>query len=423
MGSKGRMLPPHLRRPLPGPGMMHPDPFGPGIRPPPGAYPFDMLPPPELMEQKLAAQHAEMQRLATENQRLAGTHAALRQELAATQQELQRLQAHMGAMKNEREQVMRGLLDKISKMDADLQSAEPIKIELHQARTDAQSLITARQELISKVQQLTQDLQRSRADSQQIPTLMSELEGLRQEYQHCRATYDHEKKLYNDYIESLQVMEKNYVSMAREVEKLRAELVNTERNGGSYGGATPYKESDTPGHHSVGQTAYEDGYGVPQGRGPTQGSAASYGGVPPGAAAARAGYNAPTRGGAGYEAPARGGGVVYDAQAARGGVGYDAQGARGGAGYDAQAARGGAGYDAQARGGAGYDAVPRGGPGYDAARGAGYDAPVRGAGGPPQAAVAPGNAGPYGSSVTPTRAGGQGGGYEAKSRGGNTVRR
>lgn len=42
-----------------------------------------------------------------------------------------------------------------------------------------------------------------------------------------RATYDYEKKLYNDHLESLQVMEKNYVTMAREVEKIRADLTNT----------------------------------------------------------------------------------------------------------------------------------------------------------------------------------------------------
>lgn len=50
----------------------------------------------------------------------------------------------------------------------------------------------------------------------------------------CRATYDYEKKMYNDHLESLQVMEKNYVSMAREVEKLRAELAssaNLEKSG------------------------------------------------------------------------------------------------------------------------------------------------------------------------------------------------
>lgn len=42
-----------------------------------------------------------------------------------------------------------------------------------------------------------------------------------------RTTYEYESKLYSDHLESLQVMEKNYMTMSREVEKLRAELANT----------------------------------------------------------------------------------------------------------------------------------------------------------------------------------------------------
>lgn len=188
MSSKGRMPPPHLRRPVPGPsGMVHPEPLGPGLRPPPGSFsPFDMLPPPQVMEQKLAAQHVEMQRLATENQRLAATHGTLRQELAAAQHELQILHSQVGAVKAEREQQMRSLVDKIAKMEAELQSAEPLKVELQKARLEAQNLVVSRQELMSKAQQLTQDLQRAHVDVQQIPALMSELESLRQEYHHCR---------------------------------------------------------------------------------------------------------------------------------------------------------------------------------------------------------------------------------------------
>ncbi|KAI4352297.1 hypothetical protein L6164_006563 [Bauhinia variegata] len=64
MGSKGRIPPSHMRRPPPGPGLMHPEPLGPGMRPPPGPFPpFDLLPPPEIMEQKLASQHVDMQGL------------------------------------------------------------------------------------------------------------------------------------------------------------------------------------------------------------------------------------------------------------------------------------------------------------------------------------------------------------------------
>ncbi|KAK8480836.1 hypothetical protein V6N12_005570 [Hibiscus sabdariffa] len=266
MGSKGRIPPPHLRRPLPGPGLVHPDPFGPGILPPRGPFPpFDMLPPPEIMEQKIAAQHVEMQKLGSENQRLAATHGTLRQELAAAQHELQILHAQIGAITSEREKQMRSLTEKIDKMEAELKAAEPVKAELQKAHAEAQNLVLAREELMSKVHQLHQDLHRAHVDMQHLPVLMAELESLRQEYQHCRATFDYEKKFYNDHLESLQVMEKNYITMAREVEKLRAELMNTtnldSRTVGQYGGATGNNENGASGH-PVGQNAYEVGYGI-----------------------------------------------------------------------------------------------------------------------------------------------------------------
>ncbi|XP_074583358.1 protein FLX-like 2 [Curcuma longa] len=294
MGSKGR-IPPHMRQPLPGPSLLHPDPFGAGIRPP-GAFPFDMLPPVEVMEQKLASQHREMQVLATENQRFAATHSSLRQELAAAQQELQRLQNQMAVVKAEQDQQLRLLLDKIAKMEADLKVSESLKAELQQAHVEAQSLVTTRQELISKVQQMTQDLQRSHADGLHIPSLISELEALRQEYQHCRTTYEYERKLRIDHHESLQAMENNYVAMVREVEKLRAELTNASQDrtggnalGGQFGAnANAYKENIASGNHPVGQNVYEDGYGVLQGH---PGGAAPYSGSAPGSASARGVYD------------------------------------------------------------------------------------------------------------------------------------
>lgn len=314
MGSKGRM-PLNMRRPLPGPGMFHPEPFGPGVRPPLGALPHDMILPQEVIEHKLAAQHMEMQTLATENQRLAATHSALRHELAAAQHELQRLQTHMSAGKFEHEQKMMAMFDKFAKMEADLRATEPLKVELQQAHAEAQSLVAARQELISKVQELTQDLQKNHGDAQKIPSLISELDGLRQEYQHCRATYDYERKLRIDHFESLQVMEKNYVSMLGEVEKLQRELVNAahaDKTGGSYSSNVGYKENDASGHHSVGQNAYEDGYRAPQGLGPA-GSAAQFGGASIRAtpASSRPGYDASRN--TGYEAPRN---MGYDTSAA-----------------------------------------------------------------------------------------------------------
>ncbi|PPE01783.1 hypothetical protein GOBAR_DD01163 [Gossypium barbadense] len=62
-------------------------------------------------------------------------------ELAAAQHELQILHAQIGAVTSEREQQMRSLTDKIAKMEAELQAAEPVKVELQQAHSDAQNLV------------------------------------------------------------------------------------------------------------------------------------------------------------------------------------------------------------------------------------------------------------------------------------------
>ncbi|KAJ9147417.1 hypothetical protein P3X46_029582 [Hevea brasiliensis] len=452
MGSKGRIPPSHLRRPHPGSGIVHPDAFVSGVRPPLGPYPpFDMLPPPEVMEQKLAAQHVEMQRLATENQRLAATHSNLRQELAAAQHELQILHAHIGAIKSERELHMRSLVDKISKIETELKAAEPVRSELHQARTEAENLVVARQELVSKVRHLTQDLHRAHADVLQIPVLMSELESLRQEYQRCRVSYDYEKKLFSDHLESLQAMEKNYVTMSREVEKLRLELTNTANAdmktvaGGPYGGATGNNENEASGR-PVGQNIYEDSYGVPHG----QGHSAVPGNSGAGAGAANAnmvansGTGTPTYAGAPSSSTAPK--SAYDASRVPGydssrgpgydvlrGAGYDAQR---GHNYDVQRGPGydisrGPSYDAQrlpaydAQRLPGYD-IHRGpaydvqrGPHYDASRGAGYDAASRAASRATtglQGQMVAANNMHYGSTTPPARAGN---GYEAPARGGN----
>lgn len=414
--------------------MLHHEQVGPTMHHalPPG--PFDLMPPPQVMEQKLASQHGEMQRLATENQRLAATHGVLRQELAGAQHELQMLHAHVGSLKAEREQQMRGVIDKIAKMEAELKAAEPLKMEIQQARGEAQNLVVVREELISKAQHLSQEIQRVHVDVQQIPALMTELECLRQEYQHCRATYDYEKKLYNDHLESLQVMEKNYVSMSREVEKLRAELTNTanvdRRSSGPYGGTSGTNDNEASGL-PLGQTAYKDGYAVAQARGSLPAASGGGGnattttpapaGGQPGQASAGTGYEAP-RGGPGYIAPT---GPTYDPQK---GSTYDPQRMNG---YDAF--RGSAyepnrgqmfdasqrtGYDPQ--GGSGYEAQRGPAPAYDASRAAGYDAQSRGVAGQ-HGHVPPANNMTYGSTTPPVRSGG-GGGYDP-ARGVNPARR
>lgn len=432
MGSKGRIPPHHMRHPHHGPGgLVHPEPFGAGIRPPHGGFPHaDMLPPPEIMEQKLSSQHMEMERLATENQRLAATHGTLRQQLAAAQQELQMLETQIRASKSEREQQMRGFMDRISKMEAELQAVDRLKMDLQQARTEAQSLVEVRQELISKVQQLNNELQKAHVDVQQIPTMMSELNHLRQEFHQYRATYEHEKKVYRDHIESLHAMEKEYKSMADEVAKLRAELNNTtnidKRSG--YSSAAGYGDMDASAHNPSVLSSYEDGYGVQQVHHQFPvGSAAATASTP---AATGSGVVASSGGTPTYAAPQSGPAsarVGYDVsrnpsyEAQRGST-YDPQG---GQVYNSQRAPGydvyrGVTYDMQRPP---YD--PQRATAYEMPWANNYDAHSRGAVAPPPPPLqgpTPINNMPYGSAAPPLAAR-TAAGNEMQPRGGNTARR
>ncbi|KAI3808608.1 hypothetical protein L1987_24563 [Smallanthus sonchifolius] len=384
-----------------------------------GFRPYDMPPRPEFMEQKLAAQHVEMQKLAIQNQRFAGTHGTLRQDLAAIQHELQMLHNHVEAVKSEREQQIMGLLDKNGKMEADLKGAEPLKMELNKARADAQGLLAAREELVSRVQQLIGDHQRVHMDLQQVPALMSELESLRQEYHHCRQTYEYEKKLYNEHLESLQVMEKNYMTMASEVEKLRAELkkqAEIDRTAaaaaaGPYAGFSGHNDKEASGHYPVGQNTYDDAYVVPQGQGSFPGGVAvadgnTAVGAQSGPTALRAGYDVYRGSGPGHAVPGydvqRGpgfhkgpGATAYDPQRGPGAPSYDPQrgpgapaydpqrgpnppgyGSHRGSGYDPYRGPGGTGYDGQRVPGGHARGLQFGGPGYEVHRGTSFESPT-----------------------------------------------
>ncbi|KAI5065092.1 hypothetical protein GOP47_0019787 [Adiantum capillus-veneris] len=245
---------------------------GPGGRPHP-----DMTV--ALLEQKILQQHEEIQKLLSENQRLATMHVALRQELAITQQDVQRVQQAFAGLQMEKEQQTRALTEKVVKLEADARATEPLKTELENAKAGAHKLLALRTDLSNQVTQLTQDLQKARNDAQAGSTMKVEMEALRDEIQRARAAFEYEKKANAELLEQRGVMEKNLVSMAKEMEKLRAELTNADMKAhvGSYGGGSyGIPESGYPPAAS-----YGDAYGLSQMRGASDsailGSGAAWG--------------------------------------------------------------------------------------------------------------------------------------------------
>eukprot|EP00258_Populus_trichocarpa_P036076 XP_024452095.1 protein FLX-like 3 isoform X1 [Populus trichocarpa] len=216
------------------------------------------MPQPAFLEEELEMQHAEIRRLLGDNRRLIEDRMGLQQELGAAKEELHRMNIVISEIRAEQDV----LIKKGLKLEADLRVTEPLKNETVQLRTEIQKLSSSKQELVGQVQTLKQDVARLQADNHQIPLLRGEIEGLHQELMHTRAAIEYEKKANIELVEQRQSMEKNLVSMAREVEKLRVELSSSDNRppwsasaGGSYGMKFGIPEGAFP-------PPYGDGYAV-----------------------------------------------------------------------------------------------------------------------------------------------------------------
>ncbi|XAR51237.1 hypothetical protein NMG60_11005803 [Bertholletia excelsa] len=265
MAAKGQIPSSSGRRSIQAPGLMRHGPYpGPG-----GHSLMEPQSPLGHLETKVAVQMEEIERLAGENHRLAATHVALRQELVAAEHEIQRLRAHMRSIETESDIQIRVLLDKIAKMEVDIRAGESIRKDLQQAHKEAQNLVAARQELTAQIQEAGKELEHAQADLKKLPEMHAELDSLRQEHQRLRTTFEYEKSLNIEKVEQMQAMEKNLVGMAREMEQLRAEVLNAEKRShgpNPYGG--PYMYPDP--HYRPpmrGGGAYVESYGRHHGEG------------------------------------------------------------------------------------------------------------------------------------------------------------
>ncbi|KAI4355522.1 hypothetical protein L6164_004285 [Bauhinia variegata] len=231
--------------------------------------------PPGLLEDELEMQFAEIRRLMGDNHRLLEDQMAMQRDLAAAKEELRRMNIAIADIHAGQELRSRELIEKGKKLESDLLATEPLKKEAVQLRAEVQKLNNARQDLAVKVQTLTRDLSRLQADNRKIPLLRAEIDGLHQEFMRVRTMVDYEKQANMELMEQRQEMEKNLVSMAREVEKLRAELAKADGRhwvaGGPYGTKFGNPEGSFP-------APYADGYGVHlggAGKGPLYGPGAS----------------------------------------------------------------------------------------------------------------------------------------------------
>uniref|UniRef100_A0A804RGH6 Transglutaminase21 n=2 Tax=Zea mays TaxID=4577 RepID=A0A804RGH6_MAIZE len=185
----------------------------------------------EMLENKLAMQTAEVEKLIMENQRLASSHVVLRQDIVDTEKEMQIIRTHLGEVQTETDLHIRDLLERIRLMEADIHSGDAVKKELHQVHMEAKRLITERQMLTLETEDVNKELQKLSAsgDSKSLPELLAELDGLRKEHLNLRSQFEFEKNTNIKQVEQMRTMEMNLMTMTKQAEKLRGDVANAER--------------------------------------------------------------------------------------------------------------------------------------------------------------------------------------------------
>uniref|UniRef100_A0A7N0UDY1 Protein FLX-like 3 n=1 Tax=Kalanchoe fedtschenkoi TaxID=63787 RepID=A0A7N0UDY1_KALFE len=187
---------------------------------------------PAVLEEELELQRRDMQRIIMENRTVIDENTLLQRELEDTKDEIHRLSQVIPKLRAEKEMHARELMEKNLTLDASLRAVEPLRSEVMHLRSEAQKLNMLRQEMSSEVQGLTKEVNRLQNENQQLKAIKSEIDMLRKELAEARGALEYEKKANEEQMEQKLAMEKNLVAIAREIEKLRAEQMNTERRRG-----------------------------------------------------------------------------------------------------------------------------------------------------------------------------------------------
>nr|VDD61321.1 unnamed protein product [Brassica oleracea] len=206
---------------------------------------------PERLLEDLHVQTVEIQRLFNDNHRLAEHRVLLERELGSAKEELHRMNLAVSELRAEYDLQSR---DFSERMQDDARAVDSYKEELHrmnlvisdlradkeeaaQLRGEVQKLNDIKRELSRDVEILRKDLVKLQSDNKQIPGLRAEVQDLKKELMHARGAIEYEKKEKFELMEQRQAMENNMVSMARDVEKLRAELAAVDSRPWGYGGS------------------------------------------------------------------------------------------------------------------------------------------------------------------------------------------
>ena len=232
---------------------------------------------PDVLEEEIQLHEVDFRRLMADRHALAEERMELHRELQAGKEEVRHLNMIIAEINAKKEAYISELVDKRRKLEAELRSNEPLRDEVVHLRGEIEKLLAVRKELSAKAASLMQELSRERSDKQQLPMLKAEIEGLQLELTHARNACELEQKGNFELVEQRKAMEKSMISMAQELQQMRAELANFDGRpwgtGGAHGMKLGSPEATFP-------TQYGDKYNIHAGvseKGPSHPPESSWG--------------------------------------------------------------------------------------------------------------------------------------------------
>ncbi|KAL9284253.1 Protein FLX-like 4 [Arabidopsis thaliana] len=183
----------------------------------------------DILENKIAVQAAEIDRLSNDNRKLASSYVALKEDLTVADREVQGLRAHIRKTETDHEIQIRSTLEKIAKMEGMVKNRENIRREVQSAHIEAHRLAREREELASKVKLGMKDLKKVCLEAESLEASSQELERLKEEHQRLRKEFEEEKSGNVEKLAQLKEMERKIIGAVKAIEKLRSEI-STARN-------------------------------------------------------------------------------------------------------------------------------------------------------------------------------------------------
>ncbi|XP_010444027.1 PREDICTED: protein FLX-like 4 [Camelina sativa] len=179
---------------------------------------------PEILENKIAAQAAEIDRLSSDNRKLASSYVALKEDLTVADREVQGLRPHIRKTETDTEIQIRATLEKIAKMEGMIKNRENIRREVQLAHIEAHRLAREREELASQVKLVVKELKKVCLEAEGLDASSQELERLKEEHQRLRKDFEEEKSGNVEKLEQLKEMERKIIGAVKTIEKLRSEI-------------------------------------------------------------------------------------------------------------------------------------------------------------------------------------------------------